>query len=212
MSPELLALSATLNRRSASISAVKSTMNEQNRFTVAFKALDQMARAYDLPIAIVGGLGAIHYGYPATTEDIDVAIASDQLEILLNVAAQFGFRIAWRAESGWHTLTLGEVEIKVVPEGRRARNDSPTTIPGPKQLGVLRGLDYANLEGWMELKISSGRRKDLTHVVEVLKKSDADVVEKVRQHLATIHINYLSTFNELAIEAIQERQQEDQRH
>jgi hypothetical protein len=187
-------------------------MDDQNRFTVAFNALEQMAREYDMPIAIVGGLGAIHYGYPATTEDIDVAIASDQLQTLLNVAPQFGFRIAWRAESGWHTLTLGEVEINVVPEGRRARDDSPTTIPGPKQLGVQHGLDYANLEGWMELKISSGRRKDFTHVVEVLKKCDQDAVDKIRQHLEAIHLNYLSTFNQLATEAIQERQQEDQRH
>ena len=152
LSPELLSLSETLNHRSASVSAVESSMDNQNRFTIAFNALDKMARAYDFPIAIVGDLGAIHYGYPATTEDIDVAIASDQLKMLLDVATESGFRIAWQAESGWHTLTLGEVEINVVPEGRRARNDAPTTIPGPKQLGVQHGLDYANLEGWMELK------------------------------------------------------------
>ena len=212
MSPELLKLSATLEHRSASVRVVKNKMDAQNRFAVAFNALDQMAREYDLPIAIVGGLGAIHYGYPATTEDIDIAIANDQLQTLLNVAPEFGFHIAWRVESGWHTLTLGEVEINVVPEGRRARDDSPTTIPGPKQLGVQQGLDYANLEGWMELKISSGRRKDFTHVVEVLKKCDEDAIEKVRQHLATIHPNYLSTFHQLATEAIQERHQEDQRH
>jgi len=79
MSPELLTLLATLDHRSASVRAVKDKMDDQNRFTVAFNALEQMAREYDMPIAIVGGLGAIHYGYPATTEDIDVAIASDQL-------------------------------------------------------------------------------------------------------------------------------------
>jgi len=211
MSPDLLALSATLYHRSASVRAVKNRMDDQNRFTVTFHALDQLARENDLPIAIVGGLGAIHFGYPATTEDIDVAIASDQLQTLLDVAPQFGFRIAWRAETGLHTLTLSDVEINVVPEGRRARNDSPTTIPSPKQLGVSQGLDYANIEGWMELKISSGRRKDLTHVIEVLKKCDGIAVEKVRQHLAAIHPSYLSTFNQLANEAIQESQQEDQR-
>jgi hypothetical protein len=105
-----------------------------------------------IPIAIVGGLGAIRCGYPAATQHIDVAIARDQLDAFVAAAPAYGFKIAWNAPSGWRTLTHDDVEINVVPEGGKAKNSSPTTIPGPTVLGVERGLDYASLAGWIELK------------------------------------------------------------
>ena len=132
-----------------------------------------------IPIAIVGGLAAIRYGYPAVTEDIDVAIKRDHLDKLVTCAIKYGFRVSWQAELGWHTLEHGDVEIKVVPEGGRARNDAPTTIPGPDGMGVHSGVDYADLNHWMELKISSYRRKDQTHIVEVLKSNPTSIVIEI---------------------------------
>lgn len=78
-------------------------------------------------------------------------------------------------------------------------------------MGVAAGLDYASLAGWMELKISSGRRKDHTHVIEVLKKCRTTAIDSVRSHLQCVHESYFEKFNELAAEAEIERQQEAQR-
>ena len=73
---------------------------------------------------------------------------------------------------------------------RRARDSSPTLIPGPLQMGVESGLKYAAIESWVELKISSGRQKDQAHIVEVLKKSAPSLIESTQKHLASVRAGY----------------------
>ena len=211
LSSSLTSALDTLHYRSASVEAVMNRFSSENRFTKAITALDELARRESVPIAIVGGLAAIHYGYPAVTEDIDIAVGQADLEKLINKAAEYGFKVVLKAESGWHTLEYGDVEINVVPEGGRAKNDSPTTIPGPIAMGVVSGVDYADLPHWVELKISSNRRKDQTHIVEVLKAQPLAVVEQIEHYLKSVHGQYWTPFRELAAEAVQERDQEDER-
>ena len=208
LSNDIIAALSILARGSESVGAVMESDSSENRFTKALQDLQRLSERHNIPIAIVGGLGAIRYGYPAATQDIDVAIGKSQLERFTRFAPDFGFEIAWRAESGWPTLTHGDVEINVIPEGGKAKNTSPTTIPGPTEMGVLTGLGYASLASWMELKISSGRQKDFAHVVEVLKKCDAEQIELVRGHLAKVHPTYFETLNRLSEEAEDEKQQE----
>ena len=184
---------------------------EENRFTRALEDLRRLAAAEGISVAIVGGLAAIHYGYPAATQDIDIAIARSDLDRFLTAAPAYGLKVVWRAESGWHTLTHGDVEINVVPEGGRAKSASPTTIPGPAAMGVGHGLGFASLPAWIELKISAGRQKDRAHVVEVLKKTADLEVEAVRQALNSVDGGYAATFELLLGEAIDERRQEEER-
>ena len=209
VSLELLAGAYVLARGSESVRAVMGT--EENRFTRALGDLQRLAVSEGIAVAIVGGLAAIHYGYPAATQDIDIAIARRDLDRFLLAAPGFGFKVVWRAESGWHTLTHADVEINVVPEGGRAKNTSPTTIPAPAALGVERGLGYASLPGWIELKISAGRQKDRAHVVEVLKKTAGAEVDAVRIALKIVDAGYAATFEQLLAEAIDERRQEEER-
>ena len=78
-------------------------------------------------------------------------------------------------------------------------------------LGIERGLGYASLPAWIELKISAGRQKDRAHVVEVLKKtSDADV-NSARIAITAVNGNYAATFEQLLEDAIAERRQEEER-
>jgi hypothetical protein len=209
LSREILDSVAILNRGAESVRAVMAT--EENRFTRALADLQRLSQGEGIPLAIVGGLGAIHHGYPAVTQDIDIGVARDQLEALVRVAPKYDFKVTWQAKSGWHTLTHGDVEINIVPEGGKARNNSPTTIPGPATLGVQQGLGYANLAGWMELKLSSGRQKDRAHIVEVMKKADPESLQNVRVHLAQVHQSYMELFDQLLEEAQEEKEQEEQR-
>ncbi len=188
-----------------------SKANEQNRFALAIGALEKLGKDHEIPLAIVGGLGAIRYGYAAATEDIGIAVGVNHLNKMIDLAPSYGFRVVWRAKSGWHTIAFGDVEINIVPEGGKARDDAPTTIPGPPQLGVVHGLDYASLPGWFELKISSARQKDLGHMVEVLKRMDAKQLAQVNQHLSRIHAEYHASFQQLVAQAAKEKQQERRR-
>jgi hypothetical protein len=211
LSADITSALEILNFRSASVQAVMNSSKSDNRFTRAIMALDDLAQRERVPIAIVDGLAAIHYGYPAVTEDIDIAISRVDLEKLINKAVDYGFKVVWKADSGWHTLEHGDVEINVVPEGGRAKKDSPTTIPGPVAMGVSSGIDYADPPHWVELKISSNRRKDQTHIVEVLKVQTLAMRNQIEDHLKSVHSQYLSLFRELAAEAELERNQESER-
>jgi thiamine biosynthesis protein ThiC len=202
---------AILSRGCEGIEAVMSSNLEANRFTNAFEDLQRLSTENQIPIAIVGGLAAIRYGYSAATQDIDIAISKRDLETLVHVASRYGFKVVWESKIGWHTLTHGDVEINVVPEGGRARDSSPTEIPGPTEMGVMSGMDYARIESWVELKISSGRQKDLAHIVEVLKKSEQPTIKRIIDHLEHTNESYKKMFDGLLVEAVKERQQEQNR-
>ena len=211
LSIEIKCALETLSRGSECIDAVLSMNSEDNRFTRALQDLQRLAEKEHISLAIVGGLGAIHFGYPAATQDIDIAIDRRNLQSLIDASSRYGLKVASESKSGWHTLTHDDVEINIVPEGAKARDSSPTVIPGPQQMGLDTGLHYAPIEYWMELKISSGRQKDRAHVVEVLKTLSPIAIEKIRNHLCNVHSQYEQMFIELLVEAEAERKQEKER-
>jgi hypothetical protein len=43
-----------------------------------------LAIASGTPLAVVGGLAAIHFGYPAITEDIDIVVPHDALDRIVD--------------------------------------------------------------------------------------------------------------------------------
>ena len=209
ITPELAAGAVLLERAAESVRAV--IHSEDNRFTRAFAALNSLSTSEGIPIAVIGGLAAIRYGYPAVTEDIDIVVARDHLERLLDESPRFGFKVQWRSRSGWHTLRFEDVEINVVPEGGKARDTAPTTIPGPPALGVTQGLDYANLPGWIELKLSSGRTKDRTHIVEVIKTLSPEQLTETVAHIRGVAESYAVLLDQLIVEAAEEVRQESER-
>ena len=85
------------------------------------------------------------------------------------------------------------------------------SIPGPQALGVSAGLNYSDLPGWIELKLSSGRAKDRTQIVEVVKTLGDAQIAAIRQHSAAVHIQYATLLDQLIAEAIDEKRQEQDR-
>src|ERR1700757_2839986 len=146
------------------VAAVKGQEGPGSKFAKALATLEALSRKEGIPLAIVGGLAAIHHGYERFTKDIDVVVRSRNLDILTRVAPQYGIKVIWKDPEGWHKLQCEGVSIDVVPEGRKPRKDAPTVIPSPEQLGVREGADYAKLGGWMETKLGSYRVQDQADV------------------------------------------------
>jgi hypothetical protein len=193
------------------VEAVKHPGEENSEFDRAMKVLKTLSRKEDIPIAIVGGMAAINYGYERFTQDIDVVVARQHLDTLIRVASTYAIKIIWQDPQGWHKLEYEGVRIEIVPEGGKASKDAPTQIPGPSRLGVLEGMDYANLEGWVETKLSSGRRQDQADVVQVLKKTASAERERIRDYISGVHPIYLRLLEELVLAAEEEKQQEAER-
>ena len=141
------------------IAAVKGDPLLESKFSRAHAILKELAHKEGIAIAIVGGMAAIHHGYERLTKDIDVVVQSTHLDVLVRVAPHYGIKVIWKDPDGWHKLRYEGVAIDVVPEGRKPRKDAPTTIPGPKQLGVREGADYASIAGWIETKLGIYRGK-----------------------------------------------------
>ena len=193
------------------VAAVKGQNAPQSNFTKALATLQTLSRKEGIPLAIVGGLAAIHHGYERFTKDIDVVVPSRNLDIFARVAPHYGIKVIWNDPEGWHKLQCAGVPIDVVPEGRKPRKDAPTTIPGPEKLGVREGAGYARIGGWMETKLGSYRVQDRADVVQVIKAIGLSVLKKIRSRLAKVHPIYVRRLDELVALAKEETEQERER-
>jgi hypothetical protein len=193
------------------LAAVKGQEAQESKFAKALATLKTLSRKEGIPLAIVGGLAAIHHGYERFTKDIDVVVRSAHLDTLARVAPHYGIKVIWNDPDGWHKLQCEGVPIDVVPEGRKPRKDAPAAIRGPEQLGVRAGADYAGIGGWMETKLGSYRVQDRADVVQVIKVTTAADLKRIRKHLGKAHAVYLERFDELLGAATDEKEQERER-
>ena len=200
-----------LTRLKRLVAAVKTPGQEDSEFDRVLDVLRRLSRKENIPLAIVGGLAAIRFGYERLTQDIDIVVGREHLDTIIRVAPSYGVKVIWHAPDGWHKLSCEGIKIEVVPEGARASKDAPTTIPSPRQLGVNEGSDYATLEGWMETKLSAARTQDRADVVQVLKRLQPEALDPVRRHLDGVHPRYRQLLEELVTTAEEEKQQERER-
>jgi hypothetical protein len=196
---------ATLER---TVAAVKGHDEYESKFSRVLSTLQVLAEKEGIPIAIVGGLAAIHFGYERFTKDIDIVVQSSNLDVLARIAPRYGIKIIWKDPDGWHKLQCEGVAIDVVPEGRKPRTDAPAVIPGPRRLGVRQGADYAAIAGWMETKLGSFRVQDQADVVQVLKVTSTARIRRIRNYLGKVHAIYLERFEDLLAAAQEEVEQE----
>ena len=152
MTQPLTQAAQVLWQNAAAVCAVEG--REVNQFTRALGALERLAAAIDVPVAIVGGLAGIHHRAMVTTLDIDIVVDEDKLAMVIEQAPIVGLVVKQVSDDGWHRLAFedeqGVVHIEVVPAGRKSPRDpdyAPPT-PGPRELGVETGLGYATFAGW----------------------------------------------------------------
>jgi hypothetical protein len=208
---QLLEAANAMDELERLVAAVRGRDTHESKFAKALETLDTFARKEGIPLAIVGGLAAIHHGYERFTKAIDVVVPSENLDVLPRVAPHYCIKVIWRDPHGWHKLQCEGVSVDVVPEGRMARKDAPAAIPGPRKLGVREGAAYAELTGWIETKLGSFRVQDQADVVQVIKAASPATIRKIRKRLTERHAIYVRRFEELLAAAKEEKQQERER-
>jgi hypothetical protein len=173
------------------------------RYGRVVRALDQVLQACDCESVVGGGWAVWRHGYIGrVTQDVDIALPGDRIEGFLQAAAVSGFEVLKAPEGRWPKLRHREtgIEVDILPEGGRpgmAARPAPTTIPHPQSMGAVRGtLKYMSLLSLIELKLAAGRLRDEADVLE-LARENRDRLEDVRQHLASVHLQYANRFDEL---------------
>src|SRR5262249_25660485 len=120
----------------------------------------------------------------------------------LRLAELSGFEQIPQPEGRWPKVRHKETDIRVdiMPEAARpgvAAKLAPTTIRHPLAMGGQgAALVYISLPALIELKIAAGRIGGEHDVVELI-RANPDQVDAIRQHLATIHVDYVNVFDEL---------------
>ena len=142
----------------------------------ALESLRRRLSQEGIPFAVIGALALRHYGYIRHTEDIDILLTPEGLDM---VHATFvgkglvprgpGLRKSFREAEH-------EVNIDVVISGEHAgSSDSPVVYPSPESSAFMdvAGLRLPTLDAVIEFKIASGvwghRTQDLADVQRLIR-------------------------------------------
>jgi hypothetical protein len=182
------------------------------RYGRAVKRIDRLLEVLACPALLAGGWAVWRHGFVGrVTQDLEIVLPADRIPEFLRLAAVSGFQILPQPEGRWPKLCHKDTDINVdiLPEGARpgiSSKPAPTTIPHPSKMGAAGAtLRYIGLPSLVELKLAAGRVADEHDVVELVRTNPNDI-ETIRQHLTTVHSDYVAAFDHLAERA---RQQED---
>lgn len=177
------------------------------RYGRVVKALDHLLEAVGCEAVLGGGWAVWRHGFLGrVTQDMDILLASDQVDKILRAAAVSGFDVLPQPPGRWPKLVHRETGIRVdiLPEGQRpgtAARPAPTTLPSPSAAGASgKMLRYISLPVLIELKLAAGRPRDEGDVAELI-RANPESIDAVRRHLASVHPDYLLAFDRLAIRA-----------
>jgi hypothetical protein len=173
------------------------------RYGRVVRAVDHLLDLLQCPAVLAGGWSVWRHGFVGrVTQDIDIVLPADRIDEFLRLANVSGFEVLPQPEGRWPKARHKEtdVQVDILPEGARPGTTAklaPTAIRHPRALGGQgTALVYVSLSALVELKIAAGRISDEHDVVELI-RTNPDQVESIRQHLATIHADYVQTFDAL---------------
>jgi hypothetical protein len=183
------------------------------RYGRVVKAIDHVLAALKCEAVVAGGWAVWRHGYFARmTQDIDIALAKQNVDAFLQGAAVSGFEVLPQPAGRWPKLRHREtgVEVDILPEGERPgtpNKPAPTTIPNPSVMGASGFLlRYVHLPALVELKLAAGRARDESDIIELM-RANPESAAMVREHIAGIHDQYVEAFDRLLERA---REQVDQ--
>lgn len=131
-----------------------------------------------IPYALLGGLALAEHGYPRLTEDIDVLLTAEGLELFRQTFVGRGYRPAFAGATKTFRDAESSVRIEMVTTGEYPGDGRPKPVafPDPGDPGVaseVDGLRIVTLQTLVELKLASGttashRLRDLADVQDLI--------------------------------------------
>jgi hypothetical protein len=137
------------------------------------KRLDQLG----IPFVVVGGIAMFHHGFRRFTEDVDLLVTPEDLEIIHQRVEGLGFVRPFSASSKCLRDTANGVRIEFLTTGEFPGDGKPKPIafPDPRDVVEIRdGIKVLQLPRLIELKLASfmtgkARSKDLGDVEELIR-------------------------------------------
>jgi hypothetical protein len=184
--------------------AMQEPQDLPGRYGRVVRAIDHILQVTQIESVLGGGWAVWRHGYVArVTQDIDIALPANRIDEFRQVAAVSGFDLLPIKKGRWPKLLHRDtkVQVDILPEGARpgtANQLAPTTIPHPSDMGATSGkLTYISLPRLIELKLAAGRPQDEADVTALLRANE-DQIPQLRAHIASVHTDYVVTFDRLA--------------
>jgi hypothetical protein len=152
-------------------------------------AVERLARRLDeegIPYAIIGGMALNIHGFTRVTQDVDILLTAEGLEMFEQRCVGRGYVRAFEGARKTFRDTETTVPIEVLSTGEYPGDGEPKPVafPDPARVAVdVEGLRVIALETLIELKLASGlsaahRLRDLADVQDLI------VVLKLRRELS----------------------------
>jgi hypothetical protein len=135
------------------------------------KRLDQLGISY----AVVGGMAMFMHGYRRFTEDVDILVTREGLQLIHDKLEGLGYLRPFEKSKNLRDTETGvKIEFLVTGQFPGDGLPKPVSFPDPAAVAVeLDGIRCLNLESLVQLKLASGtvpgRLKDLADVQEIIR-------------------------------------------
>ena len=157
------------------------------------RVADDLAK-HDIDYTVIGAVALNQHGYRRFTEDIDLLLTREGLEVFREKLVGLGYRPAFEGARKKYRTTAENIPVEIVVAGEYPSDGLPKAVqfPDPKDVSVeIDGVKTITLEKLIELKLASGlsaphRLKDLADVLELIrvKSLNADFAAQLDETVA----------------------------
>jgi hypothetical protein len=149
----------------------------QGKLNIALAKLTRDLKEHGIDYMVIGALALFEHGYARLTEDIDLVMTPEGLEVFHRELIGLGYLPAFQGGKKRLRSTTEGVTIEVMLTGEYPGDGKPkpVRIPNPAAASIeIEGVRFVNFEKLIELKLASGmsaphRLKDLADVQELIK-------------------------------------------
>jgi hypothetical protein len=149
----------------------------QGRLNNTLAQLTSDLKERGIDYMVIGAVALLAHGYPRFTEDIDLVLTTEGLEVFHRDLIGMGYGLAFPgAKKRFHSTKDGvTIEVMTTGEYPGDGKPKPVSIPDPATASTeINGIRVVMFEKLIELKLASGmtaphRLKDLADVQELIK-------------------------------------------
>jgi len=149
----------------------------QGSLNIALARLSRDLREHGIDYMVIGALALFEHGYARLTEDIDLVLTPEGLEVFHRELIGLGYLPAFPGARKRLRSTAEDVAIDVITTGEYPGDGKPkpVSVPDPGAASIeIEGVRFVTIEKLIELKLASGmtaphRLKDLADVQELIK-------------------------------------------
>jgi hypothetical protein len=155
----------------------------------ALRKITSRLRGLGIDYAVIGGMALFYHGFRRFTEDIDLLVTRESLQIIHRELQGLGYRPVFHGSKNLRDTETGvRIEFLVAGQYPGDGRQKPVAFPDPAGSVVeYEGIQFLDLDTLIELKLASGmssaeRLKDLVDVQELIRLLDLPLEYQQRLH------------------------------